>query len=242
MAIYSSPLPTRILLPRVGSISSGRASKHAHRTLATLTAPPAAPVEVPQYANALLTPYQMGQFELSHRMVLAPLTRNRALGENLRLHCWAGWAVIMQQGGNKAQMHVRDFGCIVGRVGLSCSRAATGHRCLTRTMMLTGTIPQPQAAEYYAQRTTKGGFLISEATVVAVEGHGYPDTPGIYTPEHIEAWKPITAAVQDAGGVFFSQLYHVGRASHPGMALALPMSAELPTLVFPHRYCALQRH
>jgi 12-oxophytodienoic acid reductase len=42
-----------------------------------------------------------------------------------------------------------------------------------------GTIPQPNAAPYYAQRTTKGGLLINEATCVAVEGHGYPNTPGV---------------------------------------------------------------
>ena len=84
-----------------------------------------------------------------------------------------------------------------------------------------GTIPQPQAVEYYTQRTTKGGFLISEGAIVGPEGHGYPNTPGIYTPEQIEAWKPITAAVKDAGGVFFLQLWHVGRASHPGMSTCL---------------------
>ena len=31
-------------------------------------------------SNALLTPYQMGPFKLSHRIVYAPLTRNRATG------------------------------------------------------------------------------------------------------------------------------------------------------------------
>ena len=47
-----------------------------------VAAPPAAPVEVPQGANALLTPYQMGPFELAHRLVLAPLTRCRAIGQH----------------------------------------------------------------------------------------------------------------------------------------------------------------
>ena len=35
--------------------------------------------EVPKDANALLSPYTMGPFELAHRVVLAPLTRCRAL-------------------------------------------------------------------------------------------------------------------------------------------------------------------
>ena len=51
-----------------------------------VAAPPAVPVEVPQNANALLTPYQMGPFALSHRLVLAPLTRCRAIGQRLALH------------------------------------------------------------------------------------------------------------------------------------------------------------
>ena len=48
------------------------------------------------------------------------------------------------------------------------------------------------------------------------EGHGYPNVPGIYTPEQIEAWKPVTQAVRERGGIFFCQLWHVGRASHSG--------------------------
>lgn len=76
------------------------------------------------------------------------------------------------------------------------------------------TIPQPLAAEYYSQRTTDGGLLITEATVVSERGHGYPCTPGIYIDKHVEAWKPIVDAVHEKGGVFFCQLWHVGRASH----------------------------
>ncbi|EIE21116.1 FMN-linked oxidoreductase [Coccomyxa subellipsoidea C-169] len=113
--------------------------------------------EVPKDANPLLSTYTLGSFELSHRVVLAPLTRCRALG----------------------------------------------------------TVPQLNAAEYYAQRTSKGGLLISEATCVAETGHGYPNTPGIYTEEQINAWKPVTQAVRDAGGIFFLQLWHCGRSSHP---------------------------
>ncbi|KAI3804095.1 hypothetical protein L1987_32265 [Smallanthus sonchifolius] len=62
----------------------------------------------------LLTPYKMRQFELSHRVVLAPLTRQRSYGN----------------------------------------------------------IPQPHAILYYSQRTTKGGFLISEATCVSETARG----------------------------------------------------------------------
>ncbi len=43
---------------------------------------------------------------------------------------------------------------------------------LTRCRAI-GTVPQPAAAIYYAQRATKGGLMISEATVVTPEGHGW---------------------------------------------------------------------
>lgn len=76
-------------------------------------------------------------------------------------------------------------------------------------------IPQPNAAVYYAQRASQGGLMISEGTVISDDGHGYPCTPGIYSEEQVTAWKPIVQAVHDKGAVFFCQIWHVGRASHP---------------------------
>ncbi len=48
-------------------------------------------------------------------------------------------------------------------------------------------------------------------------GYGYFDVPGVHTREQVEAWKPITDAVHEKGGVFFNQLWHCGRAALPGM-------------------------
>ncbi|KAG4964152.1 hypothetical protein AAZX31_14G208800 [Glycine max] len=107
-------------------------------------------------AIPLLTPYKMGNFNLSHRIVLAPLSRSRSY----------------------------NF------------------------------IPQPHAALYYSQRTTKGGFLIGEASGVSDTAQGYPNTPGIWTREQLEAWKPIVSAVHEKGGIFFCQLWHAGRVSN----------------------------
>ncbi|XP_022736649.1 putative 12-oxophytodienoate reductase 11 isoform X1 [Durio zibethinus] len=103
----------------------------------------------------VLTPYKMGKFNLSHRMVMPPMTRQRSYNN----------------------------------------------------------IPQPHAALYYSQRTTKGGLLITEATVISEAARGYKDTPGIWSKEQVEAWKPIVDAVHAKGGIFFCQLWHVGRAS-----------------------------
>ncbi|XP_024521050.1 12-oxophytodienoate reductase 1 isoform X2 [Selaginella moellendorffii] len=77
-----------------------------------------------------------------------------------------------------------------------------------------GSIPQPHAAVYYSQRATPGGLVIAEATGVSDTSMGYPCTPGIWTQEQVEAWKPIVKAVHDKGAVFFLQIWHVGRLSH----------------------------
>ncbi|XP_078170586.1 putative 12-oxophytodienoate reductase 11 [Carex rostrata] len=104
----------------------------------------------------LMTPYKMGKFDLSHRVVLAPLTRRRSYGS----------------------------------------------------------VPQPHAILHYSQQATKGGLLIAEATGVSNTAQGYNDTPGIWTKEQVEAWKPIVNAVHEKGGIFFCQIWHVGRVSH----------------------------
>ncbi|KAL9227683.1 hypothetical protein vseg_003342 [Gypsophila vaccaria] len=106
----------------------------------------------------LLTPYKMGNFQLLHRIVLAPLTRQRSYGN----------------------------------------------------------VPQPHAILYYTQRATNGGLHITEATGVSDTAQGYEHTPGIWTKEQVEAWKPIVDAVHAKGGVFFCQLWHVGRVSNTG--------------------------
>ncbi|RCV20706.1 hypothetical protein SETIT_4G078400v2 [Setaria italica] len=103
----------------------------------------------------LMRPYKMGQLELSHRVVLAPLTRCRSYGN----------------------------------------------------------LPQPHVAVYYSQRAIRGGLLISEATDVSPTAQGYQDSPGIWTQEQVEAWKPIVDAVHRKGAFFFCQIWHVGRVS-----------------------------
>ncbi|CAI7838542.1 unnamed protein product [Closterium sp. NIES-53] len=154
------------------SASPRRQSAFSASPRASADDPPTAPAASASADTIpLLTPYQMGPFSLSNRVVYAPLTRCRALGF----------------------------------------------------------VPQPAAATYYAQRTVPGQLLISEATAVVQEGIGYPNVPGIYSREQVEAWKPIVKAVKDKGGVFFCQIWHSGRASHqdyqPGGALPIAPSA-----------------
>lgn len=63
------------------------------------------------------------------------------------------------------------------------------------------------AVEYYSQRATSGGILISEGLVTDKRGQGFPNSPGIWTKEQVEAWKSVTSAVKAKGGIFFAQLW-----------------------------------
>ncbi|HEY9806111.1 MAG TPA: hypothetical protein V6D04_06050, partial [Candidatus Obscuribacterales bacterium] len=122
----------------------------------------------------LLSPVKLGPYELPNRLVMAPLTRNRA---------GAGY------------------------------------------------VPGALNATYYAQRAS-AGLIITEASQVSPQGLGYPNTPGIYSPEQVEGWKLVTDAVHAKGGRIFLQLWHVGRISYPSLqpdgALPVAPSAIAP--------------
>ncbi|WP_420840788.1 alkene reductase [Herbaspirillum robiniae] len=92
------------------------------------------------------------------------------------------------------------------------------------------------AVEYYRQRAS-AGLIISEATNISREGRGYAFTPGIYTDEHVAAWRQVTDAVHAAGGKIVVQLWHVGRISHSslqadGAPPVAPSAIQAGELVF----------
>jgi N-ethylmaleimide reductase len=107
--------------------------------------------------STLFSPIELGPYRLSHRVVMAPLTRMRSDP---------------------------------------------------------GDIPSDQMVEYYNQRASNGGLIISEATPVSTRGHGYVGAPGIYLDRQIAGWRRVTDAVHAKGGRIFLQLWHVGRQSH----------------------------
>ncbi|WRT68114.1 uncharacterized protein IL334_005089 [Kwoniella shivajii] len=121
------------------------------------------------------SPFQLGDIELSHRVVLAPLTRNR---------------------GTKSEKHPSTW------------------------------VPNDMMKEYYEQRATPGGLLITEATPVSLRASGVPGIPGWFTSEQQDTWKPIVEAVHSKGGKFFSQLWHQGRNTHSGLTGQLPESSS----------------
>ncbi len=106
----------------------------------------------------LFTPLEIGPVTLKHRVVMAPLTRNRS-------------------------EQPED-------------------------------IPGDMMLEYYAQRASDGGFIISEATAISITARGWYGAPGLYSDLQVEGWKKIVDAVHAKGGRMFSQLWHTGRSSH----------------------------
>jgi N-ethylmaleimide reductase len=91
-----------------------------------------------------------------------------------------------------------------------------------------GAIPGHLMLEYYAQRASDGGFIVSEGTSVSLTGRGWLGAPGLYLDQQVEGWKKITAAVHAKGGCMFAQLWHTGRSSRVEMAGGhMPVSASV---------------
>ena len=89
--------------------------------------------------------------------------------------------------------------------------------------------PTPLTAKYYAQRSTNGGLIISEAVHISPEATPiwsiYPtvaelggQVPGIWTDEQTDAWKKVTNAVHAKGGYISCQLLHTGRVAQGDIA------------------------
>lgn len=87
---------------------------------------------------------------------------------------------------------------------------------LTRTRADAGHMPNALMAEYYAQRAS-AGLIVTECTMVLPGTSAFGADPGIYSQAQMEAWKQTTAAVHAKGGRIFMQIWHAGRAAHPGL-------------------------
>jgi N-ethylmaleimide reductase len=100
---------------------------------------------------------------------------------------------------------------------------------LTRGRATRDHVPTELMRTYYAQRAS-AGLILSEATGISRQGLGWPYAPGLWTAAQVEGWKPVTAAVHEAGGRIFAQLWHMGRLVHPSfLGGARPVSASATT-------------
>ena len=84
---------------------------------------------------------------------------------------------------------------------------------LTRGRATREGVPTDLQCDYYAQRAG-AGLIISEATGISREGLGWPFAPGLWNDAQVEGWKPVVAAVHEAGGRIVAQLWHMGRLVH----------------------------
>jgi 2,4-dienoyl-CoA reductase-like NADH-dependent reductase (Old Yellow Enzyme family) len=95
----------------------------------------------------------------------------------------------------------------IGMPGLSRFRGTDDH---TAT---------PMMKEYYSQRSQiPGTFIITEAGIISPGAGGYPNAPGLWREDQVEAWKTITDEVHKNGSFIFAQMFHVGRAAVPEIA------------------------
>jgi N-ethylmaleimide reductase len=108
--------------------------------------------------SKLFSPVRIGAIDLSHRLVLAPMTRMRAT--------------------------------------------------------LPGNVPGDLMAEYYGQRASQGGLMITEAAFISPTGNGGYAAPGIVTDAQVAGWQKVVEAVHAEGAKILLQLWHVGRQSH----------------------------
>jgi len=99
---------------------------------------------------------------------------------------------------------------------------------LTRGRATRDAVPTPIMAAYYRQRSS-AGLIITEATGISREGLGWPNAPGLWNDAQVEGWKPVTAAVHEAGGKIVAQLWHMGRLVHPDLGGGLPVSSSATT-------------
>jgi len=97
---------------------------------------------------------------------------------------------------------------------------------LTRGRSTAEHVPTDIMIDYYRQRSG-AGVIITEGTGVSRLGLGWPNAPGLWTDAQVEAWKPVTAAVHEAGGKIVAQIWHMGRLARPDVTGLQPLSSSV---------------
>ncbi len=92
------------------------------------------------------------------------------------------------------------------------------HAPTTRLRASPDESPSPMMVEYYGQRASKGGLIISESVHPSHESRGYHGAPGIYTDAHVAGWRRVTDTVHAKGGRIVLQIGHDGRQSHADLS------------------------
>jgi 2,4-dienoyl-CoA reductase-like NADH-dependent reductase (Old Yellow Enzyme family) len=88
---------------------------------------------------------------------------------------------------------------------------------LTRFRATKEAVPTKLLVDYYSQRASPGGLLVTEATFISRMAGGYRQAPGIWNKDQIKQWKEVTSAVHEKGAFIFLQLWHLGRTGSPNL-------------------------
>jgi N-ethylmaleimide reductase len=88
-------------------------------------------------------------------------------------------------------------------------------------------VPSKLMLEYYSQRASDGGLILTEATAISPSARGYRGAPGIYSEEQVKGWERVTNAVHAKGGCMFAQLWHSGRTTHVAVTGEEPVTASV---------------
>jgi N-ethylmaleimide reductase len=108
------------------------------------------------------------------------------------------------------------------RIGRKLLKNSMAMAPMTRSRANMEGIVGDSTVLYYTQRAS-AGLIITEAINITSQAIGSPLTPGIYNHDQISAWKKVTEAVHEKGGVIFAQLWHTGRVGH-----SLVKNGDLP--------------
>ncbi|MGV7241658.1 alkene reductase [Caballeronia sp. M23-90] len=110
------------------------------------------------------------------------------------------------------------------------------HAPMTRLRASPDDSPSDMMVEYYRQRASAGGLLITESAHPSFDSRGYIGAPGIYSDRHVDAWKLVADAVHAKGARIFMQIAHDGRQSHvdlsDGKLPIAPSVVPYDTVVF----------
>lgn len=92
-------------------------------------------------------------------------------------------------------------------------RNRIGVAPMTRTSSLRDSVPREDVLEFLVRRAENGAAVVyTEAIVTDYESaQGYPRQARLVTQRQIDAWKPVVAAIKEAGAVAIMQMFHCGR-------------------------------
>jgi len=92
------------------------------------------------------------------------------------------------------------------------------HAPTTRLRALADQTPSPMMTDYYRQRASHGGLIITESVHPSHDSRGYEGAPSLYNDKHQQAWRYLIDGVHARGGRIVMQIGHDGRQSHADLS------------------------